>query len=793
MDVQQFSVSFVLATFHLIAFATDFCQFRSVSLPASHFAFCGFCSVKVGMQRFDSDVAASGQSIVGDVETGHGDGETGHAETFEDDSYVEPGLPDETNNGDFPLFSLPVPSGDEFPAELHVDDDGNSPGPPLSDAAANAFSFLQQQDSGSSSSFQPVVSRAVHEATFARNLFSNVDVTGIKLPWEVGIFGDIFSDEPFATGLIPKMPVSEFCNFDLGVAPQEVVRTVASLAMHDTSNPVFSACISSGDDLHYQEKRQRLRDTAIGKIFIVLQHNLNASSTGQHISELFQREGSQEGALEIIDSVVGVKSPATLVKRANSMLAFLRWCDLTGRCESNCFQEHVLWDYFRCLKDSGAAASKADSMMSAVRFAVFVLGFDCLRRAVNSRRLIGASELMLTGKRLLRQALVLTSAQIIRLHNNLVDTDRHLMDRVLVAHLLFALYGRCRNSDLLALHTIECDFDSKGGFVILTTCNHKSGRLASLKTRLLPIIIPARGVDGSIWPGKALEVLELAGCSIQNPIDGPLVHAPAGGVGVFMNRGLRSSEVSKALRSFLGIAEPEPGFDGEIVSSHSLKATLLAWSARYGLTPQTRSLLGRHTSCLNETFSIYSRDLACAPVAELQKVIDCVADGTFSPDAERSMFFRERIGIPSEEPHQCVKQEVVVEDDFIVIPDSPDAFTTDAVGNTCESTGNQEQMDDSCAGEALVSDSDSSSSSSAASSDDPETAAAQPRVKRFRARIPDREEWFVHSKSHLVHRFNGDSHNDVKFLVCGKRLTDSYSRCTEATAWNTLCKSCNRK
>ena len=239
MDVQQFSVSFALATFHLIAFATDFCPFRSVSLPASLFAFCGFCSVKVGMQRFDSDVAASGQSIVGDVETGHGDVETGHAETFEDDSYVEPGLPDETNNGEFPLFSLPFHSGDEFPAELHVDDAGNSPGPPLSDAAANAFRFLQQQDSGSSSSFQPVVSRAVHEATFARNLFSNVDVTGIKLPWEVGIFGDIFSDEPFATGLIPKMPVSEFCNFDLGVAPQEVVRTVASLAMHDTSSPVF--------------------------------------------------------------------------------------------------------------------------------------------------------------------------------------------------------------------------------------------------------------------------------------------------------------------------------------------------------------------------------------------------------------------------------------------------------------------------------------------------------------------------------------------------------------------------
>ena len=745
------------------------------------------------MQRFDSEVAVAGQTCDGDVETGH-------AETVEEEPFVVPGLPDETIDGEFSFFGLPShpDSGDEIPAELDVDCGAAESGPSFDDTAANVTSFLQHQVSRSSSSLQPVVSSAVHEATFARDLSSNVDVTGIKLPWEVGIFSELFSDEPFSSNLIPKMPVSDFCNFDVGVAPQHVVETVASLAMHDTSSPVFSDCISSGDDLHYQAKRKKLRDTAIGKLFIVLQHNLNASSTGQHISALSQHDDSQEGALEIIDSVVGVKSPATLVKRANSLLAFLRWCDWAGRCESNCFQEHVLWDYFRYLKESGAAASKADSMMSAVRFSVFVLGFDSLRLAVTSRRLIGASELMLTGKRLLRQALVLTSAQIIRLHNILSDDDRHLMDRVLVTHLLFALYGRCRNSDLLALHTIECDFDLKGGCVILTTCNHKSGRMASLKTRLLPIVIPARGVDGSIWPVKALEVLKLAGCSLQNPIDGPLVHAPSGGAGVFMNRGLRSSEVSKALRGFLGIAEPEPGFDGEIISSHSLKATLLAWSARFGLTPQTRSLLGRHTSCLNETFSIYSRDLACAPVAELQKVIDSVADGTFSPDAERSLFFRDRVGIPIEETQQFVKRETVDEDDFIIIPDSPiechdTAPPGVAHGEVVEDAGNSQQAADSGVVDAEGFDSDSSSSGSATSSDGPETDVAQPRVKRFRARIPDSEEWFVHSKSHLVHRFNGDHHNDVKFLVCGKRLTDVYVRCTEATAWNTLCKSCNRK
>jgi hypothetical protein len=745
------------------------------------------------MQRVDSEVAAAGQTTIDDVETGH-------AETVVEEPFVGPGHTDDTMFGDLHLFDLPshADSGDGTLDELDGDYDGAGPGPTGDDAAANVSSSFQHHVLRSSSSSQPVVSSAVHDATFARNLFSNVDVTGIKMPWEVGIFNELFSDEPFASNLIPRIPVSDFCNFDVGVEPQHVFETVANIATHDATSPVFSACISSGDDLHYQAKRQKLRDTAIGKLFIVLHHNLNASSTGQHIAELFQSDDSQEGALEIIDSVVGVKSPATLVKRANSLLAFLRWCDWAGRFEPNCFQEHVLWDYFRYLKESGAAASKADSMMSAVRFSVFVLGFDSLKSAVSSRRLIGASELMLTGKRLLRQALVLTSAQIIRLHNILGDGDRHLMDRVLVAHILFALYGRCRNSDLLSLHTIECDFDSKGGFVILTTCNHKSGRLAALKTRLLPIVIPARGVDGSIWPIKALEVLKLAGCALHNPIDGPLVHAPSGDVGVFMNRGLRSSEVSKALRSFLGIAEPERGFDGEIVSSHSLKATLLAWSARFGLTPQTRSLLGRHTSCLNETFSIYSRDLACAPVAELQKVIDSVADGTFSPDAERSMFFKERECDPVEGAQQCVKQEIVVEDGFIVIPDSPiecfgTAIPVEAEGEVFGDHGGLQQASDGGALDVAESDSDSSSSSSASSSDDPETSVAQPRVKRFRARIPGREEWFVHSKSHLVHRFNGDCHNDVRLLVCGKRLTDSYARCTEATAWNTLCKSCNRK
>ena len=166
-----------------------------------------------------------------------------------------------------------------------------------------------------------------------------------------------------------------------------------------------------------------------------------------------------------------------------------------------------------------------------------------------------------------------------------------------------------------------------------------AGRLAALKTRLLPILIPARGVNGEVWVADALQVFCEAGVNLQNPIDGPLLPAPAGESGAFLGRSMMSSEVSAMLRSFLGVSSIGPDENAPLFSSHRLKATTLAWAARYGLSPATRSLLGRHTSCLNETFSVYSRDLMVSPVVELQRVIDGIASGNFSPDEQRSRFF----------------------------------------------------------------------------------------------------------------------------------------------------------
>ena len=398
---------------------------------------------------------------------------------------------------------------------------------------------------------------------------------------------------------------------------------------------------------------------------------------------------------------------------------------------------------------------------------------------------------MLAGKRLLKQALVLTVSQVKGLHAALRNVELHIMDRAVVSYLLMALYGRCRNSDLLMIHSIETDFNESGGFLVLQTCNHKTGRLAALKTKLMPIIIPARGIDGSIWAGLALEILASAGMIYEAPIGGPLLNAPAGEAGTFMKRGLRASEVSAMLRRFVGLSDPLPGCRDEIVSSHSLKATTLAWCARYGISPSSRSLLGRHASSLNETFAIYSRDLVCAPVVELQRVIDSIAEGKFSPDSQRSEFFNMSV----------VSKDLPEADDSRSIHSRADASAMSElyVDESCPApdavnAGLDADVLSAGPDEPAVDDSDSSSDSDG-SLVSVESFSQEPvaRVKRFRARIPAEESWFVHARSHLVHRYNGNEHFGQKFLVCGKLLTDAYGPCTESSAWNVLRKSCNRR
>ena len=72
------------------------------------------------------------------------------------------------------------------------------------------------------------------------------------------------------------------------------------------------------------------------------------------------------------------------------------------------------------------------------------------------------------------------------------------------------------------------------------------------------------------------------------------------------------------------------------MSSYSLKATVLSWSSKTGMSAPDRAILGRHSSAYSESSAVYVRDVSSGAVSRLQGVILQIARGELLPDAALS-------------------------------------------------------------------------------------------------------------------------------------------------------------
>ena len=161
------------------------------------------------------------------------------------------------------------------------------------------------------------------------------------------------------------------------------------------------------------------------------------------------------------------------------------------------------------------------------------------------------------------------------------------------------------------------------------------------------MVIPSPRLIGRFGP-----VGRLSSTIGQAPRLGQMTSADSGGRAPTQVSGLApwplfkpvgtSSETNK----FLELLFPEAK-----LTSHSFKCTALSWSAKFGLDPHDRSVLGRHADATKDTSAIYSRDLSVKSVTALQKVIDAIHCGTFKPDETRKSYFSNDVVVPSEPLH----------------------------------------------------------------------------------------------------------------------------------------------
>ena len=346
----------------------------------------------------------------------------------------------------------------------------------------------------------PLQSSGAFSRIVAHSIVGQTSANIPAMPWESGpmrsiFMGDEFNPESLMVPIQNSFHCSEVESRDVIESLPSVVGAIATTQPSDVS--LTSRSTANLKDKDFFERQAELKQLAVDTWLSILKNHALSSEVGQQILSQCNFDNIEESR-SIISAVIGTRSSTTAISRANAILRYLRWASEQGD-ELNPQSEGAGWSYAKFLEQTGAAATAGSSWLSAVRYSVYIFGYKSMECICNSRRIQGKCDVMYVEKDDLNQAAPFTVSQVKDLHHKLVDSNIDVYDRAFIAFILTAIYTRSRHSDLRLVSKVILDVDESGGFLEIRTRHHKSARNALKKTVLLPIIAPARGVDGSIW------------------------------------------------------------------------------------------------------------------------------------------------------------------------------------------------------------------------------------------------------------------------------------------------------
>jgi len=156
----------------------------------------------------------------------------------------------------------------------------------------------------------------------------------------------------------------------------------------------------------------------------------------------FQRDASGDLASETWRSAFGVKSPATLLKRAAAVKQYFNchWHEMIGfDCDPLPLREAQVWDYCMWLRETRQHSSRGyttpSSFLETVRFMKFTLGLVATEEILQSKRLLGFAAIEKRRKWPTVQSPPMELEHLQRLHS-IVETGSCTIDRLGAAVLL---------------------------------------------------------------------------------------------------------------------------------------------------------------------------------------------------------------------------------------------------------------------------------------------------------------------------------------------------------------------
>ena len=580
-----------------------------------------------------------------------------------------------------------------------------------------------------------------------------------KQCWETGFWGNIFSENAMSF----QSPVFSAPSFDRPAyvhdPVMEVVQDLDKPASSKQSKVVkplsYMDVVSKSSVQSWQEQRDEMWETAMRRWHSCIMH----WKGDDLIIKTIQGKESFREQCQIIVDVMRNKSPATLLKRCNSVSRLVNW--LSFPCTEN-----ELYDHLCAQRNLNVPVSRMKSLLEAVAFTRFVLGVESLDDCVKSRRCTGVASC--NGPSIVKQAPAMTVEHVAILHH-VIETDEDPWNRALCGMALFCIYSRARWSDAQHSQFIHWDVNSDGhiAYVECSTAVHKTCKSLNLRHCFLPLTAPASGVTGNDWASSWKTAREMLG--IEDLSQFPLMPAP-GESGEALVRPLSTSEAGGWINM---IIQHRSSVEISVkYTSHSLKATCLSYLAKFGASFEDRLALGYHVDQIRMALR-YSRDGASRPLRILEQCLQAIRDGRFRPDETRSGRFVEA------SERSDLDASLVSQDSFIKVED----VDLGSDQSDCLELKADNAVEQS---EPIVIESDHATTCSESESDD--GAVVLPKVSTRIVLIPSGATLWKHNKLKTFHLcLEGYS----RVFACGRSNSQAYTRSDAEQRFDMIkCKQC---
>ena len=584
-----------------------------------------------------------------------------------------------------------------------------------------------------------------------RSNVSAVIAGRLNYPWKTNLFDSHYDFYP-KTGLELPTSLPSFSTVPKADDSSDTPLP-AQTEMRMRSGAVLHAVKKRLHVVPWPKQEAAKRDLAIRRWRLIIEENLDSTKLGKQMSDLGNELASDEEIRSVITDTFARKATSTLAKRSGPILKYLLWHRKYYGFSGMPPTEQKAYKYIKHLQTVKYASTPA-AFLSAIRFSRYLLDMQGSEEISSSERIRGACHVKLLEKRPLKQRRKLKVDEVISIHQVATNSPCN-HDRYASSFFLGQLYTRGRYTGYCGAEKLIPDFDSDGGgYLEAPTLMSKTQTSADRKRTFLPQVAPAIGVTKDNWAKRFLDER-----SAQNMNGFRWLLPTPSANGGWIDEPLSVSEASKWLRAILRMMGHH---DLDDVGTHSLKSTLLAWCAAFGVSLELRSLLGYHIPKENMSAITYSRDAQALPLRRLDEVLKAIRERQFFPDVTRSGRFATQTISLVTTSNEDDRDQPCGDSELPIAPVQIDSTADD---------GTSEKDDNS-------SDSGSSTDSSSSSDEDLDERAVST-LSKIRIPVPLGSEGcsaYFNRITFILH-CKLDSENRFK---CKRILSDNYKR----TPWN---------